>query len=72
MYISGVVNNIAPVSFITVRHNTGQAKKPEKVSKSQSIVLEYVPTNEPWHVISNNVAFDKCRFRQACAASFLA
>ena len=25
---------------------------------------------EPWHVISNNVEFDKCRLRPACAASF--
>ena len=24
---------------------------------------------EPRHVISNNVAFDKCRLRRACAAS---
>ena len=24
---------------------------------------------EPWRVISNNVAFDKCRLRRACAAS---
>ena len=26
--------------------------------------------NERWQVISNNVAFDKCRLRPACAASF--
>ena len=27
-------------------------------------------TYEPWHEISNNVAFDKCRLKRACAASF--
>ena len=27
---------------------------------------------EPWHVISNNVTFDKCRLRRDCAASFYA
>ena len=26
-------------------------------------------TYELWHVISNNVAFDKCRLRWFCAAS---
>ena len=32
--------------------------------------LAYAPiTIEPPHVISNNVAFDKCRLRPACAAS---
>ena len=28
---------------------------------------KYTDINEPWHVISNNVAF---RLRRACAASF--
>ena len=27
-------------------------------------------TIEPWHEISNNVKFDKCRLIPACAASF--
>ena len=27
-------------------------------------------TDEPLHVISNNVEFDKCSLRQACASSF--
>ena len=29
--VTGVVNSIAPVSVISVRHNTAEAKKPEKV-----------------------------------------
>ena len=34
------------------------------------ITFSYDETNEPRHVISNNVAFDKCRLRLACAVPF--
>ena len=30
----------------------------------------YSDDREPWHVISKNVTFDKCRLRTACAAFF--
>ena len=33
-------------------------------------LLKSLSYNEPWHEISNNVAFDMCRLGRASAASF--
>ena len=33
-----------------------------------SVPKFYCRKYEPWHVISNNVHFDMCRLRWACAA----
>ena len=80
-FLNNIVGNVTKY-FVLVAHDAVKCYRQQKqqsgshrceeIIKDTDSSIFFIMTNifmtEPRHVISNNVAFDMCRLRQACAA----
>ena len=57
-------------NYPQISYHVKDIDRTEKIQRQTRQATHFI--HEPRHVISNNVAFDKCRLRRDCAASFYA